>query len=143
MYFVLSVCLCVQGQYVIAGCAEGALHVWMWETSVEICHIAAHKQRIQHCSLLLNPGLHCRKRSLYHSMLFHFIQSNKGPGYDIPVSLHCFQDKKEEMTVFTASDDGTVQLWKPLEVRLSKLNKTMISIFFLLMYTFHIIFKLV
>ncbi|KAM7405298.1 hypothetical protein PAMP_012571 [Pampus punctatissimus] len=42
------------GQYVIAGCAEGTLHVWNWQTSIEICHITAHKQRIRHCSLLPN-----------------------------------------------------------------------------------------
>lgn len=29
-----------------------------------------------------------------------------------------FTDNSEELTVFTASDDGTVQLWKPLEVGL-------------------------
>lgn len=49
-------CSCVQGQYVIAGCAEGALHVWTQEKSAEISHIAAHKQRINHCSLLINTG---------------------------------------------------------------------------------------
>ena len=53
---VLTCCLCVQGRYVMAGCSEGALHVWNWETSTEICHIAAHKQRIHHCSLLPNTG---------------------------------------------------------------------------------------
>ncbi|KAK2822732.1 hypothetical protein Q5P01_022797 [Channa striata] len=75
--------VCCLGQYVMAGCAEGRLHVWNWETSVEICHIAAHKQRIHHCSLLPNT------------------EKKKDP---------------EEMSVFTASDDGTVQLWKPLQV---------------------------
>ncbi len=49
-------CFCVQGQFVIAGCSEGVLHVWNWETSTEIGHIAAHKQRIHHCSLLPNTG---------------------------------------------------------------------------------------
>ncbi|CAK6973113.1 LOW QUALITY PROTEIN: telomerase protein component 1 [Scomber scombrus] len=77
--------VCCLGQYVIAGCAEGALHVWNWETSVEISHITAHKQRIHQCSVL--P---CKDK-------------------DKEVS-------PEEMTVFTASDDGTVQLWKPLQV---------------------------
>ncbi|XP_051276117.1 telomerase protein component 1 [Dicentrarchus labrax] len=77
--------ICCLGQYVIAGCAEGALHVWTWETNTEICHIAAHKQRIHHCSLLPNTD------------------KNK-------------EVNAAEMTVFTASDDGTVQLWKPLQV---------------------------
>ncbi|KAK2822733.1 hypothetical protein Q5P01_022798 [Channa striata] len=78
--------VCCLGQYVMAGCAEGRLHVWNWETSVEICHIAAHKQRIHHCSLLPNTD------------------KNK-------------EVNQEEITVFTASDDGTVQLWKPLQTK--------------------------
>ncbi|XP_035526254.1 telomerase protein component 1 [Morone saxatilis] len=77
--------ICCLGQYVIAGCAEGALHVWTWETNTEICHIAAHKQRIHHCYLL--------------------------PNTDVNKEVNA-----AEMTVFTASDDGTVQLWKPLQV---------------------------
>nr|XP_020446912.1 telomerase protein component 1-like isoform X2 [Monopterus albus] len=77
--------VCCLGQYVIAGCAEGALHVWMWGTNIEICHIPAHRQRIHHCSLL----------------------PNKEKNTEV---------NPEEMSVFTASDDGTVQLWKPLEV---------------------------
>ncbi|XP_070701511.1 telomerase protein component 1 [Pempheris klunzingeri] len=77
--------LCCLGQYVMAGCAEGALHAWNWETNVEICHIAAHKQRINHCSLLPNTD------------------KNK-------------EVSPEEMAVFSASDDGTVQLWKPQQV---------------------------
>ncbi|KAK2822749.1 hypothetical protein Q5P01_022814 [Channa striata] len=78
--------VCCLGQYVMAGCAEGRLHVWNWETSVEICHIAAHKQRIHHCSLLPNTD------------------RNK-------------EVNREEVTVLTASDDGTVQLWKPLQTK--------------------------
>uniref|UniRef100_A0A1A8DN79 Telomerase-associated protein 1 n=3 Tax=Nothobranchius TaxID=28779 RepID=A0A1A8DN79_NOTKA len=77
--------ICCQGHHVIAGCSEGALHVWDWKTNTEICHIAAHKQRINHCSVLLN----CDKKK---------------------------ETKPEGLTVFTASDDGTVQLWKPLQV---------------------------
>ncbi|XP_053293523.1 telomerase protein component 1 isoform X3 [Pleuronectes platessa] len=77
--------VCCLGQYVIAGCAEGALHVWSWETNVEIGHISAHKQRIHHCSLLTDTD------------------KNK-------------EVNPEEMTVLTASDDGTVQLWKPLQM---------------------------
>ncbi|XP_044076665.1 telomerase protein component 1 isoform X2 [Siniperca chuatsi] len=77
--------VCCLGQYVVAGCAEGALHVWIWEANTEICHIAAHKQRIHHCSLL-------------------------------PITDKNKEVNPEEMTVFTASDDGTVQLWKPLQV---------------------------
>ncbi|KAM4552471.1 telomerase protein component 1 isoform 1-T3 [Odontesthes bonariensis] len=77
--------VCCLGNHVIAGCSEGALHVWNWETDTEICHIAAHKQRIHHCSLLPNTD---KKKEV----------------------------KPEEMTVFTASDDGVVRLWKPLQV---------------------------
>lgn len=46
----------VQGPYVMAGCADGGLHVWSWENNMEICHIAAHKQRVNHCCLLKNTG---------------------------------------------------------------------------------------
>uniref|UniRef100_A0A3Q2ZC95 TROVE domain-containing protein n=1 Tax=Hippocampus comes TaxID=109280 RepID=A0A3Q2ZC95_HIPCM len=38
-----------QGPYVTAGCAEGSLHVWKWETSVNICHIPAHEGPIHAC----------------------------------------------------------------------------------------------
>ncbi|XP_034470517.1 telomerase protein component 1 isoform X4 [Hippoglossus hippoglossus] len=78
--------VCCLGQYVIAGCGEGALHVWSWETNIEIGHISAHKQRIHHCSLLTDTD------------------KNK-------------EVNPEEMTVLTASDDGTVQLWKPLQMQ--------------------------
>lgn len=59
----------MQGQYVIAGCAEGGLHVWIWETNAEICHIPAHKQRIHHCSLLINTG----------KLLYNIAQCNESP----------------------------------------------------------------
>ncbi|MEQ2242330.1 hypothetical protein ILYODFUR_034804, partial [Ilyodon furcidens] len=77
--------ICCVGQHVIAGCSEGALHVWEWEKNTEICHISAHKQRVNHCSILPNTDK----------------EKETKPG---------------ELTVFTASDDGTVQLWKPLQV---------------------------
>ncbi|XP_007567502.1 telomerase protein component 1 isoform X1 [Poecilia formosa] len=77
--------VCCLGRHVIAGSSEGALHVWDWEKNTEICHISAHKQRINHCSLL--PNADKEKET-----------------------------EPEELTVFTASDDGTVQLWKPLQV---------------------------
>ncbi|KAM6989331.1 telomerase protein component 1 [Tautogolabrus adspersus] len=77
--------VCCLGQYVMAGCAKGALHVWNWETSTEVSHIAAHKQRIHHCSVLPN--------------------TDKSE-----------EVTPEEMTVLTASDDGSVQIWKPLQV---------------------------
>ncbi|XP_058486983.1 telomerase protein component 1 [Solea solea] len=73
-------------QFVVSGCAEGALHVWNWKTSTEICHIPAHKQRIHHCSVLTS--------------------TNKN-----------IEVNPEEMTVVTASDDSTVQLWKPLQMQ--------------------------
>ncbi|CAJ1072834.1 telomerase protein component 1-like [Xyrichtys novacula] len=77
--------VCCLGQFVVAGCAEGGLHVWNWETNSDISHIAAHKRRIHHCTILPNTD----------------------------------KDKEvnpEDMSVLTASDDGTVQLWKPLQV---------------------------
>ncbi|XP_011484331.1 telomerase protein component 1 [Oryzias latipes] len=77
--------ICSQGRNVIAGCSEGALHVWNWETSTEVCHISAHRQRIHHCSLLTSAG---KKEEV----------------------------DSEELTVFTASDDGSVRIWKPLEM---------------------------
>ncbi|XP_041659020.1 telomerase protein component 1-like [Cheilinus undulatus] len=77
--------VCCLGQYVIAGCAEGALHVWNGETNTEVSHIAAHEQQIDHCCVLTHTD------------------KNK-------------EVKPEEMTVLTASKDGTVKLWKPLEV---------------------------
>lgn len=68
--------ICLQGQYVIAGGAEGALHVWEWETNIEICHIAAHKQRIHHCSLLANTGKLLCARFLF-CLSFHIVQCNE------------------------------------------------------------------
>ena len=40
----------------MAGCAEGALHVWKWESATEVSHIPAHSQRIHHCSILPSKG---------------------------------------------------------------------------------------
>ncbi|XP_017266584.1 telomerase protein component 1 isoform X2 [Kryptolebias marmoratus] len=77
--------VCCLDQHVIAGCSEGALHVWDWKTSAEICHISAHRQRIHHCSVLPHPD-------------------------------KITEPKPGELSVFTASDDGTVRLWKPLQV---------------------------
>ncbi|XP_061587905.1 telomerase protein component 1 isoform X2 [Cololabis saira] len=77
--------VCCLGEHVIAGCSDGMLHVWNWETSTEICHLSAHKQRIHHCSLRPNTD---KKKEM----------------------------KSEDMTILTTSDDGTVQLWKPLQM---------------------------
>ncbi|KAM3866164.1 telomerase protein component 1 [Diretmus argenteus] len=76
--------VCCLGPYVMAGCAEGSLHVWKWETSTEIGHIAAHRQRIHHCCVLPPDTTE--------------------------------EVVPEDMIVATASDDGTVQLWKPFQV---------------------------
>ncbi|XP_061775591.1 telomerase protein component 1 isoform X2 [Nerophis ophidion] len=46
--------VCCQGPYVAAGCADGNLHVWKWETCVEVCHIPAHNGRIHSCSVVTN-----------------------------------------------------------------------------------------
>ncbi|XP_029970146.1 telomerase protein component 1-like [Salarias fasciatus] len=77
--------VCCLGEHVIAGSADGELHVWEWETKAEVSHIAAHKQRINHCCL----------------------QANTDKEKEI---------KPGEMTVFTASNDGMVKVWKPLQV---------------------------
>ncbi|KAG7220866.1 hypothetical protein INR49_031318 [Caranx melampygus] len=77
--------ICCLGPYVMAGCADGVLHVWNWENNMEICHIAAHKQRVNHCSLLKSTDKNTKVNP-------------------------------EDMTVFTASDDSTVHLWKPLQM---------------------------
>lgn len=45
-----------QGEFVIAGCAEGELHVWKWDSGMEISRISAHRSRIHHCSVLPDPG---------------------------------------------------------------------------------------
>ncbi|XP_010888175.2 telomerase protein component 1 [Esox lucius] len=44
--------ICCLGEFVIAGCAEGDLHVWKWDSGMEISRISAHKSRIHHCSVL-------------------------------------------------------------------------------------------
>ncbi|XP_024136918.1 telomerase protein component 1 isoform X2 [Oryzias melastigma] len=76
--------ICSQGGKVIASCSEGELHVWNWETSTEVCHMSAHKQRIHHCTLITSSG----KK----------------------------EEDTEELTVVTASDDGSVRIWKPLQM---------------------------
>lgn len=109
---------CTQGQYVIAGCSEGMLHVWMWETGVEICHISAHKELIHDCTLLPNAGKHPGMSKRANQL----IRENVLIRCWYVFQSHCSKDESkevgpEEMTVLTASDDGTVQLWKPLQVR--------------------------
>ncbi|KAK6310921.1 hypothetical protein J4Q44_G00189760 [Coregonus suidteri] len=47
--------VCCLGEFVIAGCAEGELHVWKWDSGMEISRISAHKSRIHHCSVLPDP----------------------------------------------------------------------------------------
>nr|XP_057928981.1 telomerase protein component 1 [Doryrhamphus excisus] len=77
--------VCCQGAYVAAGCADGNLHVWKWETNVEVCHIPAHKGRIHSCSVVAN--------------------ADKNKEMDA-----------EDLTVVTASQDGTAHFWKPLQM---------------------------
>ncbi|CAN9503016.1 unnamed protein product [Ophioblennius macclurei] len=77
--------VCCLGEHVIAGSADGELHVWEWETKAEISHIPGHKQRMNQCSLQSSTD---KKKEI-------------NPG---------------EMTVFTASNDGLVKVWKPLQV---------------------------
>ncbi|RVE60961.1 hypothetical protein OJAV_G00166140 [Oryzias javanicus] len=76
--------ICSQGRNVIGSCSEGELHVWNWETSTEVCHVSAHKQRIHHCTLITSSGKN--------------------------------EADTEELTVVTASDDGSVRIWKPLQM---------------------------
>ena len=45
-----------QGEYLVAGCTAGALHVWKWESATEVSHVPAHAQRIHHCSVLPSEG---------------------------------------------------------------------------------------
>uniref|UniRef100_A0A8C7QYE6 TEP-1 second beta-propeller domain-containing protein n=1 Tax=Oncorhynchus mykiss TaxID=8022 RepID=A0A8C7QYE6_ONCMY len=47
--------VCCLGEFVIAGCAEGELHVWKWDSGMEISRISAHRSRIHHCSVLPDP----------------------------------------------------------------------------------------
>lgn len=77
--------VCCLGEFVIAGCSEGALQLWKWESGMEVSRIAAHHSSIHHCSVLPQPD-----------------KSQKVV--------------QEDMTVSTASDDGTVKLWKPFKV---------------------------
>ncbi|XP_046882661.1 telomerase protein component 1 [Hypomesus transpacificus] len=77
--------LCCLGEFVMAGCSDGALQLWKWGSGMEMSRIKAHHSRIHHCSVLPCP------------------------------------DKTQEvvpenMTVSTASDDGSVKLWKPFQV---------------------------
>ncbi|XP_057712821.1 telomerase protein component 1 isoform X2 [Corythoichthys intestinalis] len=44
--------LCCLGPYVAAGCADGNLHLWKWETTMEICNIPAHEGRVHACAVL-------------------------------------------------------------------------------------------
>lgn len=97
----------------VAGCKEGALHVWNWETSVEISHIKAHQENIHRCYLLPPTGMCAVTLTL----------TRKSPLYfDINISLFLFfkdKDKEvnpEEMTVVTTAEDSVVRLWKPLQV---------------------------
>lgn len=101
----------LQGPYVTAGCADGNLHVWKWETSVNVCHIPAHEGRIHACFVVTDAS-----KSEVKIILVLF------GGFDL--SLHCFSpclflDKEknpEDLTVLTAAQDGIVRLWKPLQV---------------------------
>ncbi|KAM9458628.1 telomerase protein component 1 isoform 1-T2 [Salvelinus alpinus] len=47
--------VCCLGEFVIAGCAEGELHVWKWDSGMEISRISAHRSRIHHCSVIPDP----------------------------------------------------------------------------------------
>ncbi|XP_077471259.1 telomerase protein component 1 isoform X2 [Stigmatopora argus] len=46
--------VCCLGPYVAAGCADGNLHVWKWETAMEICHIPAHEGPVHACAVLID-----------------------------------------------------------------------------------------
>lgn len=87
----LKVCVCkcccfrVQGRHVIAGSSEGSLHVWDWEKNTEICHISAHKQRINHCSLLPNTGTETLLDPLF---ILNHIQSNLVPIFQLFLKFH-------------------------------------------------------
>ncbi|XP_066579080.1 telomerase protein component 1 isoform X2 [Amia ocellicauda] len=82
--------VCSLGEYVLAGSGSGELAVWQWESGVEVTRIPAHSARIHHCT------------AYWHSGAKGEIQSQ--------------HTKSEDLAVATASDDGTVQLWLPLQV---------------------------
>ncbi|KAK7944994.1 hypothetical protein WMY93_000722 [Mugilogobius chulae] len=74
--------VCCQGSYVASGCSDGGLHVWNWESAVEVCHISAHEEYINHCALITDAK----------------------------------ESNSEDLIVATASEDGTVKVWRPLQV---------------------------
>ncbi|XP_066579076.1 telomerase protein component 1 isoform X2 [Amia ocellicauda] len=82
--------VCSLGEYVLAGSGSGELAVWQWESGVEVTRIPAHSARIHHCTAYWHSGAKGEIQSQY--------------------------TKPKDLAVATASDDGTVQLWLPLQV---------------------------
>ncbi|KAL0966294.1 hypothetical protein UPYG_G00293480 [Umbra pygmaea] len=44
--------VCCMGEFLIAGCAKGDLHVWKWDSGFQISTISAHKSRIHQCFVI-------------------------------------------------------------------------------------------
>ncbi|XP_069044718.1 telomerase protein component 1-like isoform X1 [Lepisosteus oculatus] len=79
--------VCSLGNYVISGSGSGEMVVWDWKAGIEITRIPAHPARVNHCA--------------------PFCQTDEINSQDV---------KPDCLTVATASDDGTVRLWRPLQV---------------------------
>ncbi|XP_057189566.1 telomerase protein component 1 [Triplophysa rosa] len=73
--------------YVMAGSADGLLMVWKWNSGTEVTRIQAHRSRVHHCTVVIQPA-------------------------DVEETL-----KAEDLLVATASEDGTCKLWHPLQVQ--------------------------
>ncbi|XP_036374733.1 telomerase protein component 1 [Megalops cyprinoides] len=79
--------VCSVGKHVMAGTGGGELLVWEWQSGVQITRIPAHHAPVQHCSILPHTG----------------VEESQ-------------EVRQKDVMVVTASDDGTVKLWRPFEV---------------------------
>ncbi|XP_056599066.1 telomerase protein component 1 isoform X2 [Triplophysa dalaica] len=81
--------LCCWEDYVMAGSADGLLMVWKWNSGIEVTRIQAHRSRVHHCTVVIQPATTNMEETL----------------------------KAEDLLVATASEDGTCKLWHPLQVQ--------------------------
>lgn len=40
----------------VAGSTDGLLMVWKWESGIQVTRIQAHKSRLNHCTVVSQPG---------------------------------------------------------------------------------------
>lgn len=40
----------------MAGSTDGLLMVWKWESGIQVTRIQAHKSRLNHCTVVSQPG---------------------------------------------------------------------------------------